>query len=315
MSTISSQIEKEKQTIRRNSRKGLDTSASREKIKMLKLTKKDITNCRDRGYTGKPLTTNTPNNDNSPLPPVETPPAPQIPIPSNACSIVGGQAQFSFHIIGGSKCLIGNTPVVYLDIEDSRGNSVGACTGTVVRKAGESSSKTVVFAAHCIEGASRITINTPNGRMTSISAQSHPRWNSNRDITEADVAVASFSENIPTRSVQLLTTPNLNVGENAIIAGYGVDENGNADASTLKAGNVIIGDVSSYGISTFYDGSGANTCFGDSGGPIFVNRNNEWLLAGVTSNGESENCGVGDRSNYANLVDPNVKDWVYGLLR
>ena len=113
----------------------------------------------------------------------------------------------------------------------------------------------------------------------------------------------------------MLTTPNLNVGENAIIAGYGVDENGNADASTLKAGNVIIGDVSSYGISTFYDGSGANTCFGDSGGPIFVNRNNEWLLAGVTSNGESENCGVGDRSNYANLVDPNVKDWVYGLLR
>jgi Trypsin len=306
--SLKKRITRVKQLIKRYSRAGYDTTSLKSELNYLNTTRNDILSCRNNGSTGK-----YDGDSNDPIENNPTPPA-NNPSPVNACSVAGDNSAISARIVGGSQCSIGNSPVVYISLRDNRGNSAGACTGTVVRRADQSESNTVIFAAHCAEGVSSLTIATPNGNMSTNNIYSYPRWNSSGIIENGDVAVAKFSQTIPTRSVLLLDSNNFQLGETGVIAGYGQDQNGDAYANRLKAGDVTIGDITSGGISIFYQGNGANTCFGDSGGPLFVERNGQWVLAGVTSNGESSNCGVGDRSNFANITESSVKSWIQGLM-
>lgn len=303
--SIIRQINNTKSQIRRNKGRHKDVSALLALLGQLNITRNDISVCGRDGTTGKYAPTAPPTT-----PPTTPPGDPVPPTGIDACSVVAGVGDFSTRIIGGSQCPIGSSPLVYIEMRDQRGSSTGACTGTVMRRAGQTSSMIVVFAAHCAEGASSVRIQTPAGVMTSNSVYSFPGWGAGGVLENGDVAVAVFSQAIPTHSISLLRTNNLRVGESAVIGGYGVDENGNASSSRLKAGTVTIADVTTGGISIYYRGQGANTCFGDSGGPILVFRNGEWLLAGTTSNGTSNTCGVGDRSNFANITNPAVLAWL-----
>ncbi|TNF33379.1 MAG: trypsin-like serine protease [Deltaproteobacteria bacterium] len=86
-----------------------------------------------------------------------------------------------------------------------------------------------------------------------------------------------------------------NVGETLNFAGFGEDENG-AYNTKLQADGVLAGlgcavsgcwnaGVAASQFSyTQYD---SGPCFGDSGGPAFVNRGGTWYLAGVTSYGDN----------------------------
>lgn len=273
----------------------------------LKDTRSDVLKCRTYGSTGDSPTPSDPTPSN-PAPSDPTPVPTPTPNPNYApaCQIIGNNNSNFTRIIGGDRCEIGNSPVVYIDL----GN--GACTGTVVKTRGSSSAKTVIFAAHCVDGANSVYINTPNGRMKAESFRAFPNWDGSE---YGDVAIALFNSNIPTRSLHVYGSSDETVGEQAIIGGFGIDQNGYASEDQLKAGFVTLSNKTSYGLSTYYgSNSSTNTCFGDSGGPLLVYRSGEWQLAAVTSNGTSDTCGKGDTSNYALISNPEVKAWVNGIV-
>ena len=213
-------------------------------------------------------------------------------------------------IISGHECEIGNSAVVPISLFQS-GQNVGSCSGTVVRRASESTGHVVMFAAHCVEGGvDSIEIITPNGTMQTSNLHYYPGWPVSEDITQKDVAIAIFAETIPTNSFVIHGSNDLVSGEVAVIAGYGLDENQDAYLDRLKAGLVKVAEFTSSTITIYYEGLGSNTCSGDSGGPIFVKRDGTWKLIGATSNGILELCGPGDTSNFSNFADPEVVSWI-----
>ncbi len=297
LKSSNSALQTVKRKIKARTKAGLDSTDLKEDRDTLKLEIADIKTCRDEGDTGRSRGSSG-NAD-----------------PELACSVVGDPSSISTRIIGGEVCSIGSTGVVYILISTPAGAPDSSCTGTVVRAPGATAARHVIFAAHCAEGAGFIDINTPSGTMRATSFQKNPDWNGNQNTLEdGDVAIATFSTDIPTSSFTVLADDDFSLGETAVIGGYGLDENGNSSETRLKAGTVTLSAFSSYGLTIEYDGSsGSNTCNGDSGGPFFVERSGGWVLGGVTSNGIQQDCGPGDISNFANLRDPTVKAFINGI--
>lgn len=296
---VNARITDFRKRIRAAQRRRRSTVRLEASLAMWQETRKDLDECRNYGYT------------------LDTPPSTPSPSPgtnATACQVVGSSLRNSIKIIGGSQCAIGNSPVVAVELYNAQGNSEGACTGTVVAPPGASTSNQILFAAHCMDGVSYVRINTPSGKMTSSYVAAFPGWGSGVATEDGDVAIATFSSAIPTRIMTINTSP-IPLGQRGVIGGYGQDENGEASISRLKAGDVRIADINYYGISIQYNGApGANTCFGDSGGPLFVEQSGQWVLAGITSNGERNDCGVGDVSSFANLQNSSVKAWVNSIV-
>lgn len=308
---IRDRSKKLQKVIRRRAARGIDASAERAELAILQTSREDVDACYYDGTTGKEFNPSPTPPDNSQPNPPSNPTPPSNPS-ADACSVAGTPASVSARIIGGAQCTIGDTPVVFVNILDEFGDSLGGCTGTVVARPGQSTSRQILFAAHCVEGASAIEISTPGGTMRASLFGSHPQWGSTQNTEDYDVALAVFNSNIPTRVAHVLGTNNFSTGERAVIAGYGQDENGNSSEERLKAGDVLISSITGLGIGITYQSgaSSSNTCFGDSGGPLFVARGSEWVLGAVTSNGERDDCGPGDHSYFANLTNSAVKAWV-----
>ncbi len=243
------------------------------------------------------------------------------------CDVVGDDSTISTRIINGNKCSIGNSPVVEIFINNNE-IPAGVCTGTVV------TSRAVIFAAHCVDSTttgfnpSSVTI-VPGGDDSSAITTSNFTFNTGYDSTNGvapgkdDIAIAITSSDIPTRTIGLLQTNDLEE-ENAIIAGYGLqDSESNPGVSSgdrdgnLYAGKMTIAVVSTDEIRATFDyddettpGENSNTCSGDSGGPMLVFRSGEWLLAGITSYGIVQNCGPTDLSGFANVTSPTIRSFL-----
>ena len=89
------------------------------------------------------------------------------------------------------------------------------------------------------------------------------------------------------------------------IFGFGFTENGVVGLGTLRSGEMRVEETDTNHILAIFDGSGSNTCSGDSGGPALAqNGSGAWGIIGITSTGTVEGCGVGDESIFTNLSDP-----------
>ncbi|MCB0320983.1 MAG: trypsin-like serine protease [Bdellovibrionales bacterium] len=265
--------------------------------------------------------------------PVESPFSSGANTGIDACEVLGASShsqslglasEVSERIINGNQCETGDSPIVRLLITSSDG--VFACTGTVVAP------RVVIFAAHCLASSNVRTVTIVPGGSTqnSVTATSFAKsqaydFGDDGVYGNDDVAIALTECDLPTRAVPILQKNDLSVGETGLIAGYGnrdsslspgTDSGSGAEDGSLFGGKLVIAEISQEEIISEYSyaanpvpGENSNTCVGDSGGPLVVERDGEWVLAGITSYG-NVGCGPEDISGFANITDSAIRSFI-----
>jgi uncharacterized protein (TIGR03382 family) len=199
-------------------------------------------------------------------------------------------------IIGGQLATAGEFPTV-LALETGPGNWF--CTGTLIDK------KWALTAAHCVEGAPMGAVkvrlddldvnNTTGGLQVQVSQiHSHPgfggaQWGMDMALLELATPVDR-----PVTPIHRMTIP-FNTAVTQV--GYGVtDDNGNGGGILRKLSErnqdcALTGEASADNAKVLcfnpMDGGG---CYGDSGGPTFVQVDDHLEVVGVTSGGTGQMC-------------------------
>lgn len=219
------------------------------------------------------------------LPTAPTPTQTVLP-PSGACGTLGLTAPGATGILNGSECPAINSAVVLLNMRDANGGALGACSGTVI------AARAILTAAHCLAENPGI-VRVWRGTGTEIAAQSwrsHPSYRGT-GASSVDVAVVLMGEDLGRTPIPLLVHRDARVGESAVVAGWGRDQN--SAPATLRAGLTTITAVSSTLLETQFGTNVSSVCQGDSGGPILLPEGGVWTVAGVTSATSDTVCNTG----------------------
>jgi len=191
----------------------------------------------------------------------------------------------------------------------------GICSGTLI------GCQHFVTAGHCVcNGGDFATCGTPNPadfavylQHVGLLAVSAIDVNPAYDGTSSDVSVLTLAAPIAgVRPTKLNTTGNPTAGMAGSIAGYGVTDGLSNDFGILRQGSVVISSCGgffpepdmtcwTFDAPVGPPGTDSDTCFGDSGGPLFVDFGSGDVLAGATAAGTSGNCRPTDISDDTNI--------------
>jgi hypothetical protein len=131
----------------------------------------------------------------------------------------------------------------------------------------------------------------------------------------SDLAVVTLAQPVEGVIPEALAPRAPLVGEAGTIAGFG--------RTSAQSGSIIDYNIKRLGQVTLagcvgpdmedqvcwtFNGTGANTCNGDSGGPLFLEFDGDRFLAGVTSGGESSSCLAVDHSHDVDVS--RYTDWI-----
>ncbi len=193
--------------------------------------------------------------------------------------------------------------------------ATGYCSGTLI------GCETVLTAAHCVDGetASNNFVFLQNvGTVSVTSITLHPSY-IDANFPIADVAVLKLGAvvtGVDPAEINQIDPSSVIPGATGIIAGYGVTLGSNDDfgikrfgrvETTNCEGSVPAGAGNTEVICWNYEtpvgspGDDSNTCFGDSGGPLFMDLGAGEVVAGITSDGSNINCDTNDHSYNANV--------------
>ncbi|HLU67409.1 MAG TPA: serine protease, partial [Kofleriaceae bacterium] len=194
------------------------------------------------------------------------------------------------------------------------------CTGTLIAP------QVVLTAGHCVDGITptRVKLNAtdsegPGEVIPVVSATAYPNWEDTYDVA---VLLLERPSAVAPRAVatDCVVQASLVDGAPVTLVGYGAtDQQGQSYNTTLMEGAAQIEDadcatgngcapaVSPGG--EFVAGGNADSCFGDSGGPVYLSTPYGTVLAGVVSRGLNNSpapCGYGGI-----YVRPDaVLDWI-----
>jgi hypothetical protein len=212
-------------------------------------------------------------------------------------------------IVGGSECPSPNGTVVKLVLFDEEDNQ-SICSG--VRLNGT----TVLTAAHCLnEFVFSVLVELPSGRrLAPTNIALHPEVANLGALFVNDVALLTMSppegEPPPPR---VWMAKKVSSEDTLTILGYGAtDGTSSVGSGALRIGKMQANEVTNDHIfSDFTPPTLSNTCFGDSGGPAFVeDEDGGLLLAGITSTGTNVLCAAGDRSAFTNLTNEEMRRFI-----
>ena len=223
------------------------------------------------------------------------------------------------HVVGGSPTSPGDWP----DTAGIIGNNQVFCTGVLIAP------QVVVTAGHCIDNTIQgvildtHTLELEGEQIPSTRAIAYPNWQNTYDVGLVQLAQPSRVE---PRILAHGCVKDRFIADQApvTIVGYGaIDEFGQTYVNELMEADSVITDyecsVLSHGCNPGVQpdgelgagGMGIDSCFGDSGGPLYLRTESGTFLVGVTSRGYADNnlpCSQG--GIYTRLDSPAVRSWI-----
>jgi len=206
-------------------------------------------------------------------------------------------------VIGGTRSAAGSFPSVgALYDEDAQSFF---CTGTLI------SPDTVLTAGHCLAGGGPVPSFTfdrdTRGPVTTVAGASvivHPMFDLNRNLAEGpsqyyDLAILKLAE--PVTDVEPMIVPSvaeaagLTAGTMLTLVGYGQTVDGNpGSGGVLFQGDAPVIGSSASELQIGTPGAIQN-CYGDSGGPAFVDLGSGLRTVGIVSRGATDDaaCATG----------------------
>jgi secreted trypsin-like serine protease len=195
---------------------------------------------------------------------------------SGSVSIVNGDS-------ANRREKLARSVVALVAIQDG---SEALCTGTILND------QSVLTAAHCIASPQEMLVvfgpnvksAAPDKRRKVLSYKRHPT---------ADLAIVHFTGGLPDgySPVTLMNSGHsVRAGSEVLMMGYGVTDGlRHKGAGVLRETRSLVLNFTSNAIVT--DGRQSSVCFGDSGGPAFVqSEGGEWSQVGVAHAVSDQAC-------------------------
>lgn len=216
-------------------------------------------------------------------------------------------------VLNGEPCDALNSVVAKVKMIYENGN-FGGCTGTLIKK------DVVLTAAHCLapdndDGLVVQVSITIGGKTYDVKSWYFNPLFSEDTVSDADTGLVFLSKKTSYKPMPLVKKgTSAKNGDVGAIIGYGItkfnfSKNDKRDfyVDGFQAGFAIIAQATDMGILSKYkntDGT-ANTCNGDSGGPIAIYQDGQWRLFGTTSWGDDQYCGYlsGHENSWWSKVD------------
>ncbi len=172
-------------------------------------------------------------------------------------------------------------PAVVALVDD---NGDAYCTGTLITPAA------VLTAAHCLDGdpPARIFFGATPGvggeSVPVMQVRQHPAYDPTTHVNDLGVVVLAASPDVEPVQVYAAAFDPSYVGKSIRLVGFGSASTLDTTQPHKRTGNSRIAHFTNSGFT--FAAAPSQTCFGDSGGPAFLNVNGADVLVGVTSTGD-----------------------------
>ena len=217
----------------------------------------------------------------------------------NACDELGtGETP---KLIGGELCIAGNSPVLKVVVSNSLGES-RHCTGTAIDE------RHAITSARCVDGMSKLFLDSGVSYVKVSKVMKHPDYKfKNGEPNEFNLAVLEAGGKLKLRTLPILASRRAVSGEEGLVAGYGVAED--HVTGLFRTGNSFVTGISEDFIRIHHAGRGSDPTAGDFGGPLFLNHNGTFGVAGILV-GTSKLVPDNGVHTYLNLENPELRSWI-----
>lgn len=230
---------------------------------------------------------------------------------SDVSGALGACDTLGLKIVGGEICgKFAAAPIAVIVTQDKAGEFF-LCSGTLITPT------QVLTAAHCfnsdiVNAGVELGGNSYGVTLAAVNRRFNP--NAPSGASPYDLSVITLNGTSALKTLPLITSRSVNVGEKFTVFGYGVDENDEPGltedgAERLKSANMVISRKTSTTFFGDFDSTNATICSGDSGGPAVQLIGGEAGVAGVTSF-NIDGCSSGSTAGFGALSNATNSDFV-----